>query len=99
MTALDNVARLPLPAEGDKEPAQTVPVLRFGINVDLGLGRILTAETYLPNDCRMADLNGMMDKMTRAGDRQRAHYRLEELHASIATEEKHLAAAHHDRDN
>jgi hypothetical protein len=55
------------------------PGLGISLNVDLGAGRVCTLQTYVPSECTPVTLNKMLDKMTAAGDRQRAHYRIEEL--------------------
>lgn len=59
------------------------PALGFSMQVDLGAGRVATLQTFLPNDCPLGELNEMLDKMTRAGDRQRAHYKIEELERDL----------------
>ena len=79
----DNVARLPT-----REPASEVPALGMSIQVDLGLGRVATLQTFVPSDASQVEVNRMLDKMTRAGDRQRAHYRLEELHRDLLEEQR-----------
>lgn len=66
-------------------PTKTeVPSLGFSMQVDLGAGRVCVLQTHLPNDCSAAELDGMLDKMTQAGDRQRAHYKIEELERDLA---------------
>ena len=79
----DNVARLPT-----REPASEVPALGMSIQVDLGLGRIATLQTFVPSNASQVEINWMLDKMTRAGDRQRAQYRLEELHRDLLEEQR-----------
>lgn len=69
---------------GNFDPA----ALGFSLQIDLGAGRVCTMQTFLPNFCSAIELNRMLDKMTAAGDRQRAHYRIEELEREIAREEK-----------
>lgn len=63
-----------------EEPAKVdQPALGFSLQFDLGSGRVATMQTFLPNDCDQAALDGMLDKMTASGDRQRAKYQIEEL--------------------
>lgn len=68
-----------------REVAKTdeTPALGFSMQVDLGAGRVCTLQSFLPNDCSVSELNSMLDKMTAAGDRQRAHYKVEELDREI----------------
>lgn len=83
MSGQDNVARLR--PDGLPEPA---PALGMSIQVDLGAGRVCTLQSHVASDCSIAELNDLLDKMTQAGDRQRAHYKLEELHRDLAKQEK-----------
>lgn len=78
----ENVARLPVKQDAD------APALGMSLQVDLGLGRIATLQTFVPNNASTAEINGMLAKMTAAGDCQRAHYKLEELHRDLAEEER-----------
>ena len=89
----DNLARLPL---SEKKSAGDVPALGMSLQVDLGMGRVCTLQTFVPSDVPQIDLNTMLDKMTRAGDRQRAHYRLEELHQALREEERKHAQMQED---
>jgi hypothetical protein len=79
------VARLPT---AQREAPSPAPALGFSLQVDLGAGRVCTLQTHLPGDCHFIELNLMLDKMTAAGDRQRAHYKLEELERDLAKLEK-----------
>ena len=72
MSAANTVERLYL------DPKQDAPALGFSIQVDLGAGRTAVMQTHLANDCSLPELNKMFDKMNAAGDRQRAHYKIEE---------------------
>ncbi|MDE2469774.1 MAG: hypothetical protein KGL35_13810 [Bradyrhizobium sp.] len=65
------------------EPVGAAPGLGFSMQVDLGAGRVCTLQTFLPNDCTLPELNQMLDKMTAAGDRQRAHYQIEGLQRDL----------------
>lgn len=69
-------------------PVGNVPGLGFSMQVDLGAGRVCTLQTFLPNDCSIDELNAMLDKMTKAGDRQRAHYNIEGLLRDLKKFEK-----------
>lgn len=84
----DNLARL-------RPDAQTpdVPALGMSIQVDLGAGRVATLQTFVPSDMSLPEVNRMLDKMTAAGDRQRAHYMLEELNRDLLKQEKELVQA------
>lgn len=84
--AVDQIRR---PAIQSPEPE--APALGFSMQVDLGAGRVATLQTFLPNDCSPELLDRMLDKMTRAGDRQRAHYKIEELQAALEQEERQQA--------
>lgn len=64
------------------------PGLGFSLQVDLGAGRVATLQTFLPNDCSLVELNEMLDKMTSAGDRQRAHYQIEGFERELKQYEK-----------
>ena len=71
----ENVGKLERHAPKSADDA----ALGFSLQIDLGAGRVATLPTFLPNNCTGAELNAMLDKMTAAGDRQRAHYKIEEL--------------------
>lgn len=96
-----NVAKIvggrPTQAE-TSTPLPEAPALGFSLQVDLGAGRVATLQTFLPNDCPQSALDGMLDKMTKAGDRQRAHYKIEELKAQLQREVDAIAQAQHDID-
>jgi hypothetical protein len=68
-----------------------VPALGFSMQVDLGAGRVCTLQTHIANDCSIGELNRMLDKMTHAGDRQRAHYQIEGLERDLHKYEKEQA--------
>lgn len=72
--------------------------LGFSMQVDLGAGRVCTLQTHLANDCSVEQLNHMLDKMTSAGDRQRAHYKIEELEREIEQHEREQAQHQEDLD-
>lgn len=72
--------------------------LGFSMQVDLGAGRVCTLQTHLANDCTVEQLNHMLDKMTSAGDRQRAHYKIEELEREIEQHEREQAQHQEDLD-
>lgn len=72
-------------------PVGAAPGLGFSMQVDLGAGRVCTLQTFLPNTCGLGELNAMLDKMTQAGDRQRAHYQIEGLQRELAELEKRQA--------
>jgi hypothetical protein len=78
--------------------ATDAPALGFSMQVDLGAGRVCTLQTFLPNDCTVEHLNHMLDKMTAAGDRQRAHYKIEELEREIEQHEREQAQHQEDLD-
>lgn len=69
------------------EEVKDAPALGMSLQVDLGLGRTATLQTFVASDAPQRTVNEMLDKLTRAGDRQRAHYRLEELHRAIELEQ------------
>ena len=71
-----------------EEASEPAPALGMSIQVDLGAGRIATLQTHIASDCTLMSLNALLDKMTAAGDRQRAHYKLEELHRDLLKQEK-----------
>lgn len=75
-------------ADSELPTIAATPALGFSMQVDLGAGRVATLQTFLPNDCSKLDLNKMLDKMTAAGDRQRAHYQIEGLERDVAELEK-----------
>lgn len=80
----------------DVAPKPEVAALGFSIQVDLGAGRVATMQTFIPNDMPLSALNSMLDKMTAAGDRQRAHYKIEELRRSLEMEQKLYSDAEED---
>lgn len=74
---------------GDPGPRkEDVAALGFSIQIDFGAGRTGVLQTHLSNDCSLIDLNRMLDKMTAAGDRQRAHYKIEEEERALESIEK-----------
>jgi hypothetical protein len=75
----------------DMPSVDMIPALGFSLQVDLGAGRVCTLQTCLPNDCGVVALNRMLDKMTAAGDRQRAHYQIEGLERDLVKFEKEQA--------
>lgn len=66
-----------------KPPKSAVPALGMSIQVDLGAGRVCTLQTFVSSDCKQVELNQMLDKLTSAGARQRAAYKIEELERDI----------------
>lgn len=78
------------------EEVKDAPALGMSLQVDLGMGRIATLQTFVPSDASQRDLNTMLDKMTRAGDRQRAHYKLEELNRDLLEEQRKHAQMEED---
>jgi hypothetical protein len=74
-----------------ESPTTQIPILRYSLTFDLGAGRVCAMETYSPSDGSLRDLNLMLDKMTAAGDRQRAHYKIEELERELDGLEKEQA--------
>lgn len=88
----DNLARI------HPDKVAEAPALGMSLQVDLGMGRVATLQTFVPSDCSMRQLNETLDKMTRAGDRQRAHYRLEELHRELSEEERKHAQMQSDEE-
>lgn len=84
---------------GDPGPRKVdVPAIGFSLQVDLGAGRVGVFQTAMPNDCSLPELNRMLDKMNRAGDRQRAHYKIEEEERSIELLKKEQAQHQEDLD-
>lgn len=63
--------------------AATRDAMGMSLQVDLGAGRVCTLQTFIPNDCPQVELNAMLDKMTAAGARQRAAYKVEELERDL----------------
>jgi len=99
----DNLRRLHPAYEdfdgGDPGPKKIdIPAIGFSLQVDLGAGRVGVFQTALPNDCSLIELNRMLDKMNRAGDRQRAHYKIEEEERSLALVRKEQAQHKEDLD-
>lgn len=90
------VARLPNPQDG--AASEAAPALGMSLQVDLGAGRVCTLQTFLPNDCDAVALNQMLDKMTAAGARQRAAYRIEELERELEKLEREQAQHKEDLD-
>ena len=92
---MSEVAHLP---RRDEVPLIQAPALGFSLQVDLGAGRVCTLQTHVASDCSLRDLNMMLDKMTAAGDRQRAHYKIEELERDLKQTEKEQAQHQEDLD-
>jgi hypothetical protein len=97
---MSNVVRAP--ARAAEAPEQFVKVeaaaLGMSLQVDLGAGRICTMQTFVPGDCHRDELNAMLDKMTHAGDRQRAHYKIEELESDLKKVQSAIDQAQYDID-
>lgn len=93
MSAVAKISGRPLDA-----PAQEAPALGFSLQIDLGAGRVATMQTFLPNSCDITELNAMLDKMTHAGDRQRAHYKIEELQSDLKKINSAIAQHQYDID-
>ena len=91
----DNVARIP---RHEDAPLVQVPAIGVSIQVDLGAGRVAALQTHVAGDCTLRDLNFALDKMTSAGDRQRAHYQLEELRRDLGKVEKEQSQHQEDLD-
>ena len=92
---MSEVAHLP---RRDELSLIQAPALGFSLQVDLGAGRVCTLQTHVASDCSLRDLNMMLDKMTAAGDRQRAHYKIEELERDLKQTEKEQAQHQEDLD-
>ncbi len=88
---MSNVAELKATKATSALPLDKAPALGMSIQVDLGSGRIATLQTFVDSTCSIFELNAMLDKMTGAGDRQRAHYKIEELERDLKQEQKLLA--------
>jgi hypothetical protein len=92
---VSEVARLPAARHESPEKAAA---LGMSLQVDLGAGRVCTLQTFIPADAHLVELNMMLDKMTSAGDRQRAHYKIEEKERELAQLEKDQAQHQEDLD-
>jgi len=88
---MSNVAELKATKAASALPLDKAPALGMSIQVDLGSGRVATLQTFVDSTCSIFELNAMLDKMTHAGDRQRAHYKIEELERDLKQEQKLLA--------
>lgn len=80
----------------DMPAIEKAPALGMSIQVDLGSGRVATLQTFVDSTCSVREVNAMLDKMTSAGDRQRAHYKIEELERDLKQETKLHAGSQED---
>lgn len=92
-----SVARLQHEEEAPATPA--APALGMSLQVDLGAGRVCTLQTFVAADCSLPTLNRMLDKMTSAGARQRAAYKIEELERDLEKLLKEQEQHQEDLDN
>ncbi len=70
---------------------EKAPALGMSLQVDLGAGRVCTLQTFVDSTVPVGELDAMLDKMTSAGDRQRAHYKIEELERDLDKTEREQA--------
>jgi len=77
-------------------PAVKTDVPAIGITLqyplDEGVGRGLVFQTFVAADCAIGDLNGALDKVRRAADRQRAIVSLPTLRGLLSDKEDALKA-------
>jgi hypothetical protein len=72
----------PVRSATDEEKAVAIGVT---VQVNLAEGRQLILQTALPRDASPADLNGLLDKLGKAADRQETRYRIPGLKAVRAS--------------
>lgn len=61
------------------------------LSVQIGEGRSLVMQTYMPRDAPVRDFHGVTDKLGRVVDRQKAHYDLQLVELQLAQNAKLLA--------
>ena len=63
------------------EPVYSGKDIALGLTVQISIGekRAIAVQTHVTRDCSDLELNGVLDKVTRALDRQNAKYRMHEL--------------------
>lgn len=74
----------------DHPKKDTAPALGFSFSVDLSNGKAVVVQTHLPNDCSAEALDAMLDKMAKAGSRQKAREELKQLLSQLKTHNKSL---------
>ena len=63
------------------EPVYSGKDIALGLSVQISIGekRAIAVQTHVTRDCPDTELNALLDKVTRALDRQNAKYRMHEL--------------------
>jgi DNA repair exonuclease SbcCD ATPase subunit len=82
----------------DHPKKDTAPALGFSFSVDLTNGKTVVVQTHLPNDCPPEALDAMLDKMAKAGSRQKAREELKALKAQLKQHHKSLRHQKEDAD-
>jgi hypothetical protein len=67
-----------------------VPAISVQLAVTIGGTRSLTLTTGLPTDCTPRALNGLLDKLAEAADRQKKKHDLEQTRMLLKNEEQNL---------
>lgn len=83
------------PAAHTTTPQYAGDDIAMGITMQLNIGdrRSIVIQTHTTRDCEDKELNGVLDKITRAMDRINARYRIRELESLIKSHKGQLAGA------
>jgi len=72
---------------------QPAPALGVSLSVNLSATHALVMQTHVPADCSNPELDSLLDRMTRAADRQSAKYKLVDLRKGLELHETTLDRA------
>jgi hypothetical protein len=75
------------------EPTYSGKDIALGLTVQISIGekRGIAVQTHVTRDCAEHELNAVLDKVTKALDRQNAKYRQHEIQARVDMQKKKLA--------
>ena len=86
-----NIGPAPDVEDVSLDPKQKEVALGVTFQLDIGEKRHIVMQTYIGRDCEIGALNGMLDKIGKAMDRQNAKYRVYELQVQRDLQVKRLA--------
>lgn len=84
------------PEAGFQPPDEKAVAAAITITSQVGTNRSIVVQTYLDRDASLAVFNTVIDKLTKAVDRQEARLQLEALEADLARSKKNLLRASED---
>jgi hypothetical protein len=81
---------MPRDLDHDLPKVASTPAMGFSFQVKLGDDSVLTMQAYAPSDVSLDDLNAQLDKLAKAGERQKARADIEACETEIESIERAL---------